>query len=199
VEAEACAALGATKQPAAFDILTSALKRDSHADVIRASALSGLSRLMDERAWPFLRRHAKPGGSWPGRLSAMRALSQMAKGRDPHRQDVREELERYLSDESYFGKWGALLALDALGEAAAVPEVERVRYREADGRLRMNSRDIARRLREGKSRGEEVNALRSDIEKLREEKRAIEDRVARLEALSGTSRPPGRAKKNKRR
>ena len=198
VEAEACAALGSTKQPSAFDVLTEALARESHADVIRASALTGLSRLMDPRSWPLLKKHAGPGGLWPGRLAAMRALAAMAKGRDPHRQDIREELERYLTDEDYFGKWGALLALDALGEPASAGEVERLRFREADGRLRMNSRDIAQRLREGKTRGEEVGTLRADLEKMREEKRGLEDRIAKLEALSkAPPTKPGQKKKTK--
>ena len=32
--------------------------------VIRASAISGLSRLKDDKAWPLLRRYAEPGGPW---------------------------------------------------------------------------------------------------------------------------------------
>ena len=184
VEGEACLALGATKQPLAFDILKDAAGRPSHRDIVRTCACSGLARLRDDRAWPILRACAAPGGHPQGRMAAMRAMAALAKGRDPYRTEIREELERFLKDPNFFAKFGALMSIEILDEPAAAGAVEALRFRESDGRLRANSRDIARALREGKSKGEELVALRSDIEKLREEKRSIEDRLGKLEAAS---------------
>jgi aminopeptidase N len=189
VEGEANAALGATRQTLAFDALERAVRKESHLDVIRAGALSGLARLRDERAWPLLRACAAPGGKPQGRIAAMRAMAAMARGREPQRFDVRQELERYLYDANFFAKFGAMMALELLDEPAAALELERIGQREVDGRIRMNARDIARALREGKSKGEEIVRLRGDLEKLREERRALEDRVAKLEALAAPKRP----------
>lgn len=183
VEAEANLALGATRQPSAWAILSLSAKKDSHMDVVRAFSFAGLARLRDDRALPLLRAGARPGGLPQGRMSAMKSLAALAKGREVLKEEVRQELEAYLTDTDFFGRYGALLSLDALGEAAAAGAVDGLRSREADGRLRLNSRDIARRLREGKGRGEEVTALRQDLEKLREENRGMRDRLEKLEAL----------------
>ncbi len=198
VEGEANLALGATKQEGAFDILRESLRKESHLDTIRANACMGLARLRDDRAWPLLKAAAAPGGKAQGRIAAMRAMATLARGRDPYRTEIREELERYLNDANFFAKFGAILSLELLDEAAAAPAVEAVRFRESDGRLKSNSRDVARALREGKSKGEEIAALRSDLEKLREDKRSIEDRLAKLEAAAKAARPPVKAKGTKR-
>ena len=183
VEGEASLALGATRQAQAFEVLKDNVEKASHLDVIRASSCAGLARLRDDRAWPLLRACAAPGGKPQGRVAALRAMALLAKGRDPYRAEVREDLERYLTDPNFFAKFGAMIALEALDEPAAAVAVEAVRFRERDGRLRANSRDIARSLREGKSKGEEMNALRADLEKLREEKRTTDDRLAKLESM----------------
>ncbi|MGC8722294.1 MAG: M1 family aminopeptidase [Acidobacteriota bacterium] len=192
---ETAAALGATRQTLAFDALEKAVRKESHLDVIRAGALSGLMRLRDDRAWPLLRACAAPGGRPQGRIAAMRAMAAMARGREPQRFDVRQELERYLYDANFFAKFGAMIALELLDEPAAATELERIGQREVDGRIRMNARDIARALREGKSKGEEIVRLRGDLEKLREERRTLEDRVAKLEALAAPRRPSKRARR----
>lgn len=183
VEGEANAALGATKQPVAFDILSQGARKASHLDVIKASACIGLARLRDDRAWPVLKASAAPGGKPQGRLAAMRAMAMLAKGRDPFKSDIREELEHYLRDANFFAKFGAMLSLEILDDPAAAPAVEAVAFRESDGRLRANSRDVARALREGKSKGEEIAALRADLEKFREDKRALEDRLSKIEGM----------------
>ncbi len=198
VEGEASLALGATREARAFDVLKDNMKKASHLDVIRANACAGLARLRDDRAWPLLRACAAPGGKPQGRVAALRAMALLAKGRDPYRTEVREDLERYLTDPNFFAKFGAMIALETLDEPAAAPAVEAVRFREGDGRLRANSRDIARSLREGKSKGEEMNALRADLEKLREEKRATDDRLSKLESMVKTGDGKGKRGRRKR-
>jgi hypothetical protein len=120
-------------------------------------------------------------------------MAAMARGREPQRFDVRQELERYLYDANFFAKFGAMMALELLDESAAALELERIGQREVDGRIRMNARDIARTLREGKSKGEEIVRLRGDLERLREDRRSLEDRVAKLEALAAPKPPRRRA------
>ncbi|MCI4398397.1 MAG: HEAT repeat domain-containing protein, partial [Acidobacteria bacterium] len=189
VEAEANLALGATRQPSAFAILSASAKKESHGDVIRELTYAGLARLRDDRALPILRAGAAPGGKPKGRMSAMRALATLAKGRDPLREEVRQELEEYLRDSDFFAKMGALAALEILGEAAAADAVDNLRSREVDGRLALNSRDVARRLRESTAKSDEITSLRSDFEKLREENRSLRDRVEKIEKLSPPSKP----------
>ncbi len=188
VEGEANASLGATRRPRAFEVLVESARRDSHLDAVRAGALSGLAQLRDERAWPVLEACAKPGGAPQGRVAALRAMAGMAKGREPYRYDVRETLEGYLRDPDFFVKFGAILALEVLGEPASSEAVERTGLREADGRIRMTCRDIAKKLREGAAGEDAVNAVKAEVEKLREENRRMADRLSKLEALSG--KPP---------
>jgi len=183
VEAEANLALGATRHPSAWAVLTASIKKDSHMDVVRAFSFAGLAKLRDDRALPLLKTGARPGGKPQGRMGAMKAMALLSKGRELLKEDTRLLLEGYLTDADFFARYGALQALDALEEPAGAVAVDALRAREADGRLRMHSRDIARRLREGKSPGEEVTALRGDLEKLREENRGMRDRLEKLEAL----------------
>ena len=56
---------------------------------------------------------------------------------------------------------------------AAAEAVERAGFREADGRIRMNCRDIAKKLRTGDAGEGAVEALKTDVEKLREESRLL--------------------------
>jgi len=191
VEAEANLALGSTRHASAWSVLALSAKKDSHMDVVRAFSFAGLARLRDDRALPLLKAGARPGGKPQGRMGAMKALALLSKGREVLKEDTRLALEGYLTDTDFFARYGALLALDALEEPTGAAAVDALRAREADGRLRMHSRDISRRLREGKSRGEEVTALRGDLEKLREENRGMRDRLEKLEALL----PKGKATK----
>ncbi len=184
VEAEANLALGATGHPSAFAVLSASAKKESHGDVIREFAYAGLARLRDDRAVAILKAGAAPGGLPKGRMSAMRSLASLAKGRDPLREEARSELEEYLRDPDFFAKMGALAALDLLGESASAQAAENLRNREVDGRLALNSRDVARRLRESTAKSDEVTSLRSDFEKLREENRSLRDRIEKLEKFA---------------
>jgi aminopeptidase N len=188
VEGEANASLGATRRPQAFAVLSESAGRESHLDVVRVGALSGMAGLKDERAWPVLKTCAGPGGPPQGRMAALRAMALMAKGREPYRYDIREIIEGYLHDSDFFVKFGAILALETLQEPAAAEAVERTGFREADGRIRMNCRDIAKKLRTGDAGEEAVEALKTDVEKLREESRLLADRVTKMEARLGKSR-----------
>ncbi len=183
VEAEANLALGATRHPSGFAVLAASAKKESHVDVVRAYACAGLARLRDDRAFPILRACAAPGGRPQGRMGAMRALAALARGRDPQRDIVRQELESCLRDPDFFAKMGALQSLEILDEPSAAEAVDNLRSREVDGRLVINSRDIARRLREAKGKGDEVAVLRTDFDKLREENRTLRDRIEKLEKL----------------
>ncbi len=195
VEAQAALSLGSTLQKGAFEIIEKAVARDSDLDVIREYALAGLSRLRDDRAIPILKQYAAPGPTFRARGAAMAGLARLCKGRDGIKDDARIEIEQYTSDSDYFAKLQAMSALEALGETAALPEIQRLANREADARMKITARDVSLSLRKGKTRGEEVNALRKDLEKLQNHNRSLADRIEKLEASLPKAKQPEKKKK----
>ena len=76
----------------------------------------------------------------------------------------------------------------------AVPALERALARDLDGRVRRRAADAIRRLQRGRDGDEELGKLRDDLDKAREEIRALRDRLERLEKLSlAASGLPGNA------
>ncbi|OGR84011.1 MAG: hypothetical protein A3J74_10880 [Elusimicrobia bacterium RIFCSPHIGHO2_02_FULL_57_9] len=75
VQAEACRALGALRDPKWLPLLRSKLKERSYRDVVSSGALSGLASSRDVSALEILRRNSLPPHSAYHRLTAIRALS----------------------------------------------------------------------------------------------------------------------------
>ncbi|MEX2031794.1 MAG: HEAT repeat domain-containing protein, partial [Dehalococcoidia bacterium] len=73
VQSNAAAALGKTLQHDTFEVLTGALGRPAHNDVITAGALTGLGALRDERAVPALLQHTEWGVNQNARRAAVAA------------------------------------------------------------------------------------------------------------------------------
>jgi aminopeptidase N len=75
-----------------------------------------------------------------------------------------------------------------MGDARAVPHLEAIAARDLDGRIVRRAREAARDLREGRQRSDEVRGLREDLDRLREDNRALRDRLDRLETQVGSTR-----------
>jgi aminopeptidase N len=195
VEAEAAKSLGKTRSPRAFEALERALAKDSHNEVIRYMAFEGLGELRDERAVPLCIDWTRYGRPPRARQGAVLALGKLAEALGPASaagQRIFDRLVELLNDPWLQVRLQAVISLQDIGEAKAVPHLEALVSRELDGRIVRRAREAALRLREGRQRSDEVRRLREDVEKLQQDNRELRDRVDRVEAQVAT--PHSRAK-----
>jgi aminopeptidase N len=181
VEANAALALGRVRSPRAVEILTTVLERRSYMDTIRARALEGLGATADERAYPVIEAAITRTASFQSRRAAVTALGRLSEG-TAHARRARERLEACLSDPDFRVRMDAATALVELGDARAIPAIERARAGELDGRAKRRFRNAITQLREKGSGGEQLRKLGEEVERLRSESARLRERVEKLEA-----------------
>jgi aminopeptidase N len=184
VEAAAARALGATRQPRAFDVLVELLERPSWAEVVRCGALDGLAALRDERAVPHLMAKLKYGVPARARRAAILALAQLSQDRK-----AREALEEQLDDHDPHVLHDVIRALGEIGDARSRPVLSRLLDRDLDGRVRRRTREVLRELLGPPRR--EVAALRDELETLRKDHADLVARLGKMEARLGPELPSG--------
>lgn len=197
VQSAAAAALGATRQPLAFEALRRVLDRPAHNDVITAAALGGFAGLRDTRAIEVLLDYTTWGRHQSARRAATEALGRLAPFADePVRLRVRERLEELLDDRALRVELAATDALAALGDARAIGSLGAAGGRALEGRVTRNTRIAARSLGQKADKGAEVQALKTDLEKLQQENQGLKDRLTKIEAqmgqTAGAPKPPAR-------
>ncbi len=181
VEAEAARSLGRTRQPGAFEALAEVIRtRESWQDVVRQLAFEGLGALLDERAVPLAKEWSAPGKSWQARVAAIGLLGRL--GED--KKHVVEYLATLLDDPDLRVRQAATVSLAACNDAAAVPALRRLAARDLDGRVIRRAREAIAQIQEGKRRGEDVQRLRDDVERLQKENADLRQRLEKLEALA---------------
>ncbi len=190
VEAQAVASLGKTKSPSAFGGLEQALDRESQNDVVRMRAFEGFGELRDEKAIPIAIEWTRYGRSVQARSGATACLGKL--GRYAERKEpALDRLIELLDDPAMRVKLAAIGALVELGDDRALGPLERLAARDLDGRVVRGGRTAAARLREGRDKGEEVKNLREELDKLREDHRAVKNRLDKLEAKDASASGDG--------
>jgi aminopeptidase N len=190
VEGAAAHALGQTRAPTAFETLRDvAMTKESQNDVIRASALNGMTELRDERALPIAVEWTRRGKSNSVRGIATLALGKIGQLSDRAKDDAYDRLVELLPDEWLRVRLNAIAALADLKDTRALGELARTRDRDLDGRVVRAAREAAARIRDGADKSEELRQLRTDLDKLLEENRGLRDRLDRLEARANGRKP----------
>lgn len=116
VRGAALIALGETKSPNAFDVLTSAVKSDSPDDILRRNALAGLGALGDNRAAPILLDWYSPGKPFRTRSAAIAAIARF----DRSNSDITKTLISYLHEPYLDVRISTVFALAERGDPAAI-------------------------------------------------------------------------------
>ncbi len=178
MEAEGASALGRTRSPAAFELLSRVYDdRPSWNEIVRCGAMAGFAGLRDLRSLDRVRDAVKPSKHGNLRAAGTGVLGKLLDVKDAPRTEIAEDLVKLVEDWWLRVKLAACSAVAEAGEERALGALGRLAQADLDGRVRRSAAEAAKRIREGKDKGEEVRKLRDDLEGLREELRKLRDEV----------------------
>ncbi|WIG57497.1 MAG: hypothetical protein OJF49_000241 [Ktedonobacterales bacterium] len=208
VEAAAATALGRTRTAGAYETLLAKVDTPSWRETIRAGVFAGLGELGDPRVVEVLARwttdRTKPMDARAAAAAGLRELA-MTRRIDPGEAQTRavEALIAALDDPWEMAVYAAASALAAWGDQRAIPALERMAASALDQRGVRIAREAARRLRKGRSAGEESRKLRHGLEEVRDENRKLRERLEVLESrlapeTNGKGMAATRARRNVR-
>lgn len=199
VEAEVVRAVGRARTPKAQSYIATYLKRNSHADVIRASAYDALGELAEEKSLKLAQEGAKYGAPALARGGAIRAAGELARRHLHLRPPVLDLLagiaeQRERPAATFRAKMASLRALESIGDLDAMPILNRVAEREVDGRIVRLAKNVRTALREGAAKPREMTQLRSDVDSVVKENKALRDRLDAMDQKRPASgkKPAGR-------
>ena len=118
--AEAARALGQSRSPKAYDVLSNALTLESWQGTIRAGVLGGLVALKDSRSLEIGFKYATRRSPSALRAAAFQLIAETGKGNNR----AFELLAAATKEKSSLVRIGAVQALAVLGDARAVPVLE---------------------------------------------------------------------------
>lgn len=200
VEAMASAALGRTRQPGVEQTLREALGKPSWHDLIATHAALGLAAARDESAVDdILAIGADRRRYWNCRLTALRALAELGAARPALTPRIAEELPRFLDDPAILVATRAASAIVSLGHESGVAALRRAALATSDPRQAQGYLMAADELASQRKRGEDVDRLRDDLEKLRGEAKEMKEALRKLEEKvtppkEGAGKRPGSTK-----
>lgn len=174
VEGEIARALGRLKADGAFATLESMMGRPAFQDAIRSGALDGFAELRDPRGWGRALAALEPGQPVFGRRAAVVALAKLAETAEKKSETV-DRIGQLFRDENFRVRLAAIDAAATLGDDRLLGPLGSTPF--LDGREQRMAREAMRSLR-SKTPGREVQALRGDLEKLKGELRALQDKVS---------------------
>ncbi len=184
VESEAAYALGRTRDERAFAHLEKALQKDSYLDTMRANALGAMAELRDERGIEVARQWCAYGRPPRARVAAIGALARFAKLKESHRDAILDFLTPLVDDPEFMVRMRVPGAFEEIGDAAAIESLRRLLDRDLDGRIHRRTQAAIDSILAGRTRIEEGNRMRSEMDKLREDNRKLKERLDKLEAAA---------------
>ncbi|MDQ2663712.1 MAG: HEAT repeat domain-containing protein [Candidatus Eremiobacteraeota bacterium] len=179
--ASAYHSLGKTRDALAFDALLRGIGGTSWNATVQSGAARGLSELRDERATAPLIEATRLGRDEGLRRAAVQCLARQGALVDRARTDVVEAIRALLDDPMFLIQVAAIGAAEHLEDARLLPELERLGVGGVEGRVRRSAMEAAIRIREAQRVPEQVATMRSDLDKLRDAHRKLQDQI---EALS---------------
>jgi len=174
VSAAAARSLGKMRSTQVVKVLHQLLNRPSWAEVIRASALSAISREPSPEVIDLLLEWSRYGKPLRARRAALAALAEVGEGNK-----VRLHLEEQLTDRDPHIRGAVLNALGALGDARSETAVSDLLARELDGGVKSKAQRVIAGFAKETNAG--VRELKEENTKLKQELQALGRRLSKLE------------------
>jgi aminopeptidase N len=187
VEAEAIKAYAGMRPKDGVGKLTPLLARESHNDVIREAVLGGLGGLLDPAATDILiawTARGKPRACRGAALDGLATLATASAWDGAQTARVIEAAHGCLEKtENDRVKARAADTLRALGQQAspALGALEALRDHDPAENVRKQARDAIERIRSGAPPQVELARLREELQKVRDENKALRERIDRID------------------
>jgi len=179
VPMEAAKTIGRTRAKGSRKALEELLARDSWNDTMRQGAIDGLAALNSDAVVERLIDRTKYGYHQLSRLSAVRGLGAVGKGRP----EVVDHLLKLTSDKMFRVQITSVMQLGRLGDPRAVEPLRKMAEAEAvDGRIRRQAEEAIRTIREGLETGPDADALKKENEELKKKLERIEGKAKKAAA-----------------
>jgi aminopeptidase N len=175
VTMEALKAIGRARTKGSRAILEHYLKVDSWNDGIRQGAIDGLTALNSESVIDRLKERTAYGHHQLSRLSAVRGLGAMGKGRP----DIVDHLIKLTTDRFLRVQVTAVMQLGRIGNPTAVDTLRKMSEDDKmEGRVKRAAEEALRQIREGLDMGPDVDAIKKENEQLKKKLAKLEGKKA---------------------
>ena len=186
VEATTLASYAALQQPDTVAVLLPWLDKPSHNEVIRNAVVTGLGEGQDLSALDTLIAWTKRGKPRACRSAALQGLAKLAQTANPtedQRHQIVGAVMACLEGESPRIRMDAILALRDMGRSAspALAALEALRLHDPEERIRDLAKRTEEQIRNDAPVPVELTRLREELDRLRREQTALEERVNRYE------------------
>jgi len=191
VEAEAIEAYGKLQPTGAGTLLTSLLDRDSDQETIRSSALRALGELEEDSGFDVLLTWTKAGKPRECRMAAVSGLSSL------HERAVLTEAQTARAVDSIaacatgdtrYLKRTAIGALRDMGESSrpVLPVLRAIAANDPSDRAREAADKAIEKILSGQPAQVQVEELRKELDKLREDNERMQDQLEKVKAKGET-------------
>jgi aminopeptidase N len=144
-EAEAIRTLGHMKDPSLLGLLKDLLHRESWNDILRSAAVDAIASLQLAESMTILKEYSRYGRHPNTRMTAIRRLGALGRGRD----DVQQYLIELLKDPYLLVQLTVVRALGSSADERATDALLRYTKGDLDGRLKRTAEEAVRRIRKG--------------------------------------------------
>ncbi len=142
VPAEAARSIGKVSHPNSMKLLKENLAVDSWNDTIRSYTLSGISQLQTDESVKLLKKYSEYGNHSRCRMTAIRALGAIGRGR----KDVLDALIAYTEDKFSLVQMMAVISLGDLKDERAVPVLQKLTKGDRDSRIKRQALESIRKI-----------------------------------------------------
>jgi len=144
-EAEAIRTLGRMKDPSLLGLFKDYLKRESWNDTLRCAALDAVGSLQIAESFTVLKEYIRYGHHPNARMTAIRRLGQLGRGRE----DVQSALIELLKDPYLLVQLAAVRTLGSVADERATDALMKCTTGDIDGRLKRAAEESIRKIRKG--------------------------------------------------
>jgi aminopeptidase N len=144
-EAEAIRTLGRMKDPSLLGLFKDYLKKESWNDTLRSAALDAVGSLQIAESFKVLKEYTRYRHHPSTRMTAIRCLGQLGKGRE----DVQALLIELLKDPYLLVQLAAARTLGTFADERATDTLMKYTTGDLDGRLKRAAEEAIRKIRKG--------------------------------------------------
>ena len=153
-------------------------------EVVRAGAIGGLAAMKTSpEAVDLILPYTELGVPQPLRLAAIRALGTVASGQSNDKlEQILNRLEAIARETFFLTQVAIVSALGQIENPKAVSLLQTLANQAPDKRVRQRAEETVTSLQKKLSTDKAIQGLREDLDKLREDNKQLQSRLAKLEA-----------------